>query len=122
MVRPPIITPSAIWAISAMVTKVTASICAFSVPFVLTCRSRNRRVSFHLLSQQQANQVLRHGLPKIRLTDHDIWAGLFFPSKRLHGLGRQPFGRRPRHPSSPTAFQSRHDAQEGFREPAFANP
>jgi hypothetical protein len=28
------------------VTKVTASICAFSVPFVLTCRSGNHRVSF----------------------------------------------------------------------------
>jgi hypothetical protein len=28
-------------------TKVSASACAFSVPFVLTCRLENRRVSFH---------------------------------------------------------------------------
>jgi hypothetical protein len=45
MVRPPIITPSAIWAISAMVTKVTASTCAFSASLVLIYRSRNHRVS-----------------------------------------------------------------------------
>ena len=62
-----------------------------------------------------------HGLPKFRLTDLDISAGPFFPSKRLHGLG-QSFGRRPRHPSSPTAFEAQSDAQEDFREPAFAGP
>jgi hypothetical protein len=54
--------------------------------------------------------------------DHDISVGLFFPSKRFDGLGRQRFGRRPRHPSSPTAFEAEPDAQEGFREPAFAGP
>src|ERR1700747_411331 len=91
MVRPPIITPSAIWAISAMVTKVTASTCAFSVPFVLTCRSGNLRVSFHVLWQQQANEVLPHGPPKSRLMDHDISVGLSFLSMRSHvDLCRQP--------------------------------
>jgi hypothetical protein len=28
-------------------TEVSASACAFSVPFVLTCRLENRQVSFH---------------------------------------------------------------------------
>src|SRR5215471_18223975 len=34
--------------------------CAFSVPFVLTCRSGNRQASFHPLSQQQATLALLH--------------------------------------------------------------
>jgi len=63
---------------------------------------------------------LRHDLPKFRLKDPDISAGLSFPSKRF--LEQQPFGRRPRHPSSPTAFEAQFDAQEAFRQPAFAGP
>jgi hypothetical protein len=107
-----------------MVTKVTASTCAFSVPFVPTYQSRNHRASFHPSSQQQANEVLRRDLPKFRLTDPDISAGLFFPSKRFdrleQSLGGQP--RRLSYPSSPTAVQFRHDAQGAFRQPAFAGP
>jgi hypothetical protein len=52
--------------------------------------------------------------------DLDISAELSFPSKRFHGLG-QPFGHQPR-PSSPIAFQDQHDADEAFRQPAFADP
>jgi hypothetical protein len=65
---------------------------------------------------------LRHDLPKFRLKDLDISAALSFPSKRFDHLGRQPFGRRPRHPSSPTAFEAEPDAQEAFLQPAFAGP
>jgi hypothetical protein len=53
-------------------TKVTASTCAFSVPFALTYQSKNHRVSFHLWSQQQANEILRLDLPKFDLTDHEL--------------------------------------------------
>jgi len=45
---------------------------------------------------------LRHDLPKFRLTEHDISAGLSFPSKRFDRF-EQPFGRQPRqlpYPSS----------------------
>jgi hypothetical protein len=65
---------------------------------------------------------LRHDLPTFRLKDPDISAGLSFPSKRFDGLERQPFGRRLRHPSSPTAFEAQPDAQEAFLQPAFAGP
>jgi hypothetical protein len=60
---------------------------------------------------------LGHGLPKSRLTDPDISAALSFPSKRFRDL-EQPFGRQPRHPSSPTAFVPWPDAQEAFLQPA----
>jgi hypothetical protein len=107
-----------------MVTKVTASTCVFSVPFVLTCRSGNRRVSFHPWSQQQANEALRHDPPKFHQTDHDILAGLFFLSVRFdrleQSLGGQP--QRLSYPSSPTAVQFRRDAQEAFCQFAFAGP
>jgi hypothetical protein len=46
-VRPPTITPSAIWAISSMVTKVSASTFAFSASLVPIYQSRNHRASFH---------------------------------------------------------------------------
>jgi hypothetical protein len=65
-----------------------------------------------------------HGLPKFRLMDHDISAGLFFPSMRFdrveQSLGGQP--RRLSYPSSPTSVQFRLDAQEAFRQPDFAGP
>jgi hypothetical protein len=66
--------------------KLTASICVFSTPFVLTCRSKNRRASFPFGSQQQANEALRHGLPTSRLMDYDISAGLSFLSMRFRRL------------------------------------
>jgi hypothetical protein len=97
--------------------KLSASICAFSDPFVLTCRSGNRQASFHLWSQRQANEVLRHGLPKFRLMDHDISVGLFYLSMRFLRL-EQPFDRL----TSSIAFQSRPDAHEGFHQPASASP
>jgi len=59
---------------------------------------------------------LRRGLPKARLTDPDISAGLSFPSKRFGDL-EQAFSRRPRYPSSPTAFVPRPDAQEASLQP-----
>jgi len=64
--------------------KVTASTCAFSASLVPTYQSRNHRVSFHLCSHQQANEVLRHDPPKFRLMGCDISLGLFFLSMRLH--------------------------------------
>jgi len=100
-----------------LATKVTVSTCAFSAAFLLTCRSRNRRASFPFGSQQQANEVLRHDLPKSHLIDYDIWAGLFFLSMRFDRL-EQPLRRQ----TSSTAFQFQHDACEGFRQPAFADP
>src|SRR5262249_15796368 len=101
-------------------TKVTASICAFFVSFVLTCRSGNRRVSFPFGSQQQANEALRHDLPRFRLKDCDIWAGLSF---LLMGfvLLEQLFCRQPP-PSSPTALEAQHDAQKAVRQPVLAGP
>jgi hypothetical protein len=69
-------------------------------------------------------RFFRHGLPKFRLTDLDISAGLSFPSKHFHRLP-QPLRRQPRqlpYPSSPTAFQARHDAQKAFGQPASASP
>jgi hypothetical protein len=56
---------------------------------------------------------LRHDLPKFRLTDPDISAGLFFLLERFD---HQPFGRQPRQwpPSSPTAVEAWHDADEAF--------
>src|SRR5262249_19775002 len=99
---------------------VTASTFAFSVPFVLTYQSRNHRVSFHLLSQQQANEVLRHDLPKSRLKGCGIWAGLSFLLMGFHRLAPEP--RQRRCPSSPIVVPCRHDADEGFRQPAFAGP
>jgi hypothetical protein len=104
-------------------SKVIASTYAFSVPSVLTRRSGNVRASFHLWSQQQANEVLRHGQPKFRLMDHDISAGLSFLSMRFHRLA-QPLPCRPRQwpPSSPTAVEAWHDADEGLRQPDFAGP
>jgi hypothetical protein len=94
-----------------MVTKVMihlhpASTFAFSVPFPPTYQSRNRLTSFHLLSQQQANEVLRHDPPMSRLRDSDISAGPSFPSMRFDHL-EQSFGRQPRrmpYPSSPTVW------------------
>jgi len=67
-----------------------------------------------------SNEVSRHDLPKFRLTDLDISAGLSFPSKHFHRLP-QPLRRQPRQ-TFPTAFQSRPAACEAFRQPAFAGP
>src|SRR5262249_26080015 len=100
--------------------KLSASTCVSSVACVLTCQSGNRQASFHLLSHQQATLLLPHGLPKSPLNGSDISVGLFFPSMRFRRLG-QPFDRQPR-PASPTAFEVWHDADEGFRQPAFAGP
>src|SRR5262249_10798854 len=66
--------------------KLRASTCAFSVPFVLTCRSGNRRVSFYLLLQQQTTLASPHGLPKYHLRGCDTSLGLSFPSIRFHCL------------------------------------
>jgi hypothetical protein len=63
---------------------------------------------------------LRHDLPKFRLMDLDILAGLSFLVMRFHGLG-QPLRRQPRQTSS-TAFQARPYADEAFRQPDFAGP
>src|SRR5262245_10014941 len=93
---------------SVIYAKVIASTYVFPVPFALTCRSENRQVSFHLLSPQQANEVLRHDLPTFRLTGHDISAGPFFLSMRFPRLGHQP--RQLPYSSSSTAFQPQHDA------------
>src|SRR5262249_39074163 len=68
------------------------------------------RASFPFGSQQQANEALRRGLPTSRLMDYDISAGFFYPSRRFHRLGQSL--RRHQRQSSPTAFQSRHDAQK----------
>src|SRR5262249_61534625 len=95
---------------------------SFPARSLLTSRSANRRASSPFGSQQQAPEVLRHDLPKSRLMDHDISAGLSSLSMRFHRLG-QSLHRQPRqlpYPSSPTAFQARHDAQEAFRQLAFA--
>jgi hypothetical protein len=91
---------------------------------VPTYQSRNRLVSFHLLSQQQAKEVLRHGPPKFRLKDYDISVGLFGLSKRFDRLGQSLAGqpRRLSYPFSPTAVQFRLDAQEAFHQPAVAGP
>src|SRR5262249_49407892 len=97
-----------------------ASTCVSSVACVLTCRSGNRQVSFHLLSHQQATLALPHGLPKSHPNGSDISVALSFPSKCFHRLG-QPLRRQPR-PASPTAFEVWHDADEGFRQPAVAGP
>jgi hypothetical protein len=64
---------------------------------------------------------LRHDLPKFRLMDCDISAGLSFLSKRFFLL-EQPFGSQQRHPSAPIAFQARPYADEAFRQPASAGP
>src|SRR5262249_22137694 len=101
-----------------MVYEVTASTCAFSVPFVLTCRSGNRQVSFHLCTPQQASLSYSDVMTKSHPNVTDITAELYFPSIHIHCL--EPFHQP--HPSSPTVFQVRHDACGGFRQPAFAGP
>src|SRR5262245_44922390 len=100
MVTPPIITPSAIWAISAMVTLVTALICAF--PSSPPSQSSSHRASFHLSSQQQATSALRHGLPKFHLPGLGTSVGLSFPSMRFRRPSQPLRLRRLPHPSSPT--------------------
>jgi len=74
-----------------MVTKDHRFDRAFSSPSVPTCRSENRRVS----SQQQANEVLPHDLPKFHLKDYDISAGLSFLLMGFHVL-EQPLRRQQR--------------------------
>src|SRR5262249_52940877 len=69
-------------------------------------------------SQQQANAVLRHDLPKFRPKDPDISAGLSFPSMRFHlvlGPRQLPC------PFSPTALEARHDAQKAIPQPLLPN-
>jgi hypothetical protein len=61
---------------------------AFSVSFVLTYRSGNRRVSFRPSTPRSANEVLRHDLPTSRPSGYDISAGLSCPSKRFLCLGQ----------------------------------
>ena len=124
MVRPPIITPSAIWAISAMVTKDHRFDLRFFRPFRADLSIKKSSSSFPPLIAATSQRGLAPRPAKFfRLTDHDISARLSFPSKRLHRL--ELFGRRQRRqwpPFSPTAFQSRHDACEAFCQPAFAGP
>jgi hypothetical protein len=71
---------------------------------------------------QQANVVLRHDLPKSRLSDYDISAGFFSLSMRFSvACHEQFFHRRGRpHPSSPTAFQSLRDIPAVVCRPDFA--
>src|SRR6516162_7795576 len=89
MVRSPIITPSAIWAISSMVTKDHRFDLRFLRRFRADLSIRKSSSFFPPLIAATTNEVFRHGLPKSRLTDLDISAGPSFLSIRFHRLRRK---------------------------------
>src|SRR5262249_62121335 len=81
------------------------------------------RARSHLAPEQRPHDVLPPDSPTFRLSDTYISSRLYYLPIRFHPLA-QPFHRRPRQwpPSSPTAFVSRLDGLEAFRQPAFAGP
>src|SRR5262249_20393638 len=120
MVRPPIITPSAIWAISAMVTKDHRFDLRFFRPF-WTDLSIRKSSSFlppliAAISQfgfaPRPAQVSPDGLR--------YFGGTFLPLNALPPP--RTTLRPPTTSTAPTAVQARLDAQEAFRQPAFAGP